>query len=94
MPHKINAGRNIIIWTSGQTAPTLIPTGPDASFTVTTIIDEDDAGACSSTSTVTSGASADGVLSMREAVCEANNSGAVTSVINVPAGIFNLCIGT
>jgi hypothetical protein len=94
LPQKINAGRDVVVLTSGQAAPTLIPADPDFSFIVSTVNDEDDAGACASTGTVTSGAGADGVLSLREAVCEANNIGAVTSVINVPAGTFSLSIGT
>ncbi len=58
------------------------------SYTVTTTSDEDDAGACSS-STITSGAGTDGNLSLREAICEANNaSGAQT--ISVGAGTYNL----
>ena len=94
LPQKINAGRDIIVLTSGQAAPILIPAEPDLSFFVTTVNDEDDAGACPSTSTVTSGAGADGVLSLREAVCEANNNGSVISVINVPAGAYALSIST
>ncbi len=42
-------------------------------------------------STVTSST---GTLSLREAVCEANNSGAATSVINLPAGTYDLAIST
>ena len=94
LPQKINAGRDIVVLISGQVAPVLIPADPDFLFTVTTVNDEDDASACSNTSTVTSGAGADGVLSLREAVCEANNSGAGTSVINVPAGTYSLSIST
>ena len=94
LPQKINAGRDIVVLISGQVAPVLIPADPDFLFTVTTVNDEDDASACPNTSTVTSGTGADGVLSLREAVCEANNSGAGTSVINVPAGTYSLSIST
>ena len=91
---ELNAGRDIVVLTLGVTAPTIIAAQPDSPFMVTTVNDEDDAGACPSGSSITTGAGADGVLSLREAVCEANNSGAVTSVINVPAGNYPLSIST
>src|SRR5436189_5042952 len=40
-----------------------------ASYIVTTTTDEDDAGVCGSA--ITSGAGSDGLLSLREAICEA-----------------------
>ncbi len=92
LPKKINGERDIVVLTTGQIAPTLLPADTDISFVVSTVNDEDDAGSCSNASTVTSGPGSDGVLSLREAVCEANNNGAVTSVINVPPGTFSLTI--
>jgi hypothetical protein len=64
-----------------------------ASYTVTATQDEDDANACGNHA-LTSGTGPDGHLSLREAICEANNaSGAQT--ISVPAGTFNLAnVGT
>ena len=94
LPRKINAGRDIVVLTSGVAAPTVIAAQADSSFMVTTVNDEDDAGACPSGSTITSGPGADGLLSLREAVCEANNGGAGASVVNVPAGTYPLSIST
>ena len=94
LPQKINAEREVVVLTSSQAAPMVMDAGSDPTFNVTTTADEDDAGACTNTSTVTSGAGSDDVLSLREAVCEANNSGAVTSQINVPAGTYLLDIST
>jgi hypothetical protein len=92
LPRKINAVRDIVVLTTGQAAPVLISAGVDITFNVTTNNDEDDAGACPTSSTVTSGAGPDGVLSLREAVCEANNNGSVTSLISVPSGTYSLSI--
>jgi hypothetical protein len=88
MPQKIGASRDVVVLTSAQSAPMLITAGSDPTFTVTTTADEDDAGACTN-GTITSGAGPDGQLSLREATCEANNSGG-TDVINVPAGTYSL----
>jgi uncharacterized repeat protein (TIGR01451 family) len=95
LPHKFNGERDVVALTSGQTAVTMMPAGSggDPTFNVTTTADEDDAGACPSGSTVTTGAGPDGVLSLREAICEANNVDG-TSVINVPAGTYSLTIST
>jgi len=89
LPEKINSGRDIVVLTSSQSAPTLIPAGGDPTFTVSTTADEDDAGACTSTS-VTSGNGTDGVLSLREAICEANNNAPLTSTVNVGPGTYSL----
>jgi hypothetical protein len=89
LPQKINAGRDIVVLTSSQSAPTVVTAGGDPTFTVTTTADEDDAGACTSTS-VLSGAGGDGVLSLREAICEANNNAPSTSTINIGNGTYSL----
>jgi len=94
MPQKINAARDIVVLTSSQSVPTLITAAPDPTFNVTTTADEDDAGSCSTASSVKSGTGADGALSLREAVCEANNNGAATNVINLFSGTFSLTIST
>ncbi|MGA8108612.1 MAG: hypothetical protein WB974_04215, partial [Acidobacteriaceae bacterium] len=93
LPQKIDASRDLVVLTASQVTPIVLNEGADPTFNVTTANDEDDAGACGQDSTVTSGAGPDGVLSLREAVCEANNV-AGTSVINVPAGTYALSIST
>jgi len=89
LPEKINSGRDIVVLTSSQSAPMVIATGGDPTFNVTWTSDEDDAGACTS-SAVKSGTGGDGNLSLREAVCEANNNAPNASTINVPSGTFDL----
>ncbi len=94
LPQKINAGRDLVVLTSSAIEPLVTEAAPDPAFNVTTTADEDNLGACAQNSTVTSGTEAGGILSLREAVCEANNNGAATSVINVPAGTYDLAIST
>jgi List-Bact-rpt repeat protein/Big-like domain-containing protein/centrosomal CEP192-like protein/HYDIN/CFA65/VesB family protein len=95
LPQKINAARDVVVLTSAQSAPTIITAEvTDPTFNVTTTKDEDDAGACPTSGGVTSGAGPDGLLSLREAVCEANNNGSATDVINVPAGTYSLSLST
>jgi hypothetical protein len=62
---------------------------PQATFTVSNTVDELDAGSCSLINAA-SGAGADGKLSLREAVCEANNTGAGPHTITLPAGTYSL----
>ena len=83
LPQKINSDRDIVVLTSSQSAPLLVTTGSDPTFTVTWTNDEDDVDACTNTS-ITSGTGTDGNLSLREAVCEANNNAPSTSTINIP----------
>lgn len=93
LPQKIDASRDLVVLTSAQSAPMLIPSGPDPTFDVTWTSDEDDSGDCGNGSPGSgTGAGPDGQLSLREAVCAANNSGAVISTIDVPAGTFSLSI--
>jgi len=92
LPAMLNGTRSLAVLSSSQTAPMLLDSLPDPTFNVTTTADEDDAGAC--TSSLTGGNGADGVLSLREAVCEANNNGAAISVINLPAGTYSLSLNT
>ncbi|MGD0366704.1 MAG: FG-GAP-like repeat-containing protein, partial [Acidobacteriaceae bacterium] len=94
MPQKINAGRDLVVLTSSATEPMVTEAAPDPTFNVTTTADIDNLSACATNSTVTSGTEADGILSLREAVCEANNNGAATSVINLPAGTYDLAMST
>lgn len=91
LPRKINGARDLVALTAGSTAITVTEDLPDPTFNVTTTLDEDTAGACTSPYN-TSGNGTDGQLSLREAVCEANNNGAATSVINLPEGTYSLTI--
>jgi hypothetical protein len=90
LPQKINASRDIVVLTSSQSAPMLVTANSDPTYNVTTTTDEDPLNACAQGSTVTTGGSP---LSLREAICEANNAGG-TSTINVPAGTYQLTIKT
>ncbi len=94
LPQKLNAERDIVVLTSAQSAPMLLTAGADPTFNVNTTADVDAIGACAINSTVTSDTGLPSLLSLREAVCEANNSGAATSVINLPAGTYALSIST
>jgi hypothetical protein len=91
LPQKINAVRDIVVLTSSQSAPMLITALGSATLNVNTTADVDSVNACATNSTVTSPPS---TLSLREAVCIANNNGAGTYTINVPAGIYDLAIST
>jgi hypothetical protein len=99
LPQKINAGRDIVVLAAGQAAPMVIspnfdPTCPVGTcFNVTTNADEDDVLACVSPFNA-SGPGPDGVLSLREAVCEANNQAANPSTVNVPSGTYSLSLHT
>jgi hypothetical protein len=91
LPQKINAGRDLVVLTSGAVEPVVTEDAPDPTYNVNSTADDDSVGACAQNSTVTSST---GPLTLREAVCEANNSGAATSVINLPAGTYDLAIST
>jgi len=90
-PTRINGTRAVVTLTADQAAPMVIDEQADPTYNVNTTADIDSVGACTTNSTVTS---TTGTLSLREAVCEANNSGAATSVINLPAGTYDLAIST
>jgi hypothetical protein len=85
MPQKIDASRDLVVLTSAQSAPTLITTPASLTFNVNTTADIDTVNAC--TTNVTSPPS---TLSLREAVCVANNNANDTITINVPAGTYSL----
>jgi len=93
---KIDASHSLVVLTANAAAPMVIDQtqGADPTFNVTTTADEDNLGACSTTSTVKNATEAEGILSLREAVCEANNNGNATSTINLPAGTYDLAIST
>ncbi len=91
LPQKIGTGRDIVVLTSAQVAPMLVPSNPTFTFNVNTTADIDSVNACATNSTVTTPPA---TLSLREAVCIANNNGASTVTINVPAGTYDLAIST
>jgi hypothetical protein len=84
MPQKIDASRDVVVLTSAQSAPMLVTSNTGLTMTVNTTADEDSVDAC--TTNVTSPPT---TLSLREAVCIANNVGG-TNVINVPNGTYSL----
>jgi hypothetical protein len=85
MPTRINGERTTVILAAGQTEPMEMPNAGDPTFTVNTTADIDTINACTtSTTTVPS------TLSLREAVCLANNSTPSSSTIDVPAGTYDL----
>jgi hypothetical protein len=86
LPQKINAGRDLVVLTAGQAALTLIPAVPDPTFTVSTTADTDAVGACTSTSITT----APDPLSLREAICVANNNAPAASTIYIGPGTYEL----
>jgi hypothetical protein len=84
MPNKINSDRDIVVLTSSQAAPLLVTSGASLTLNVNTTADIDSINACTTnTMTIPS------TLSLREAVCLANNF-AETATINVPAGTYDL----
>jgi Big-like domain-containing protein/List-Bact-rpt repeat protein len=85
MPQKINSDRDIVVLTSSQAAPMLVTSRVSITLNVNTTADIDSINACTtSTTTIPS------TLSLREAVCLANNSAPDTATINVPAGTYDL----
>lgn len=91
LPQKIDAARDIVVLTSATSAPMLITSNATLTLNVNTTADIDSVNACATNSTVTSPPA---TLSLREAVCIANNNGAGTYTINVPAGTYDLAIST
>jgi hypothetical protein len=91
LPQKIDAGRDIVVLTSSQSAPMLVTSKATLTLNVNTTADIDSVNACATNSTVTTAPS---ILSLREAVCIANNNGASTVTINLPAGTYDLAIPT
>lgn len=98
LPQKLNAEREIVVLTSAQTAPTLLTVVPQASVGPSWTADEDDADACTDSSITLGTTGPDGEISLREAVCEANNyfaqSNTGTVTITVPANTYNLSLNT
>jgi len=84
LPGKIDSGRDIVVLTSSQSAPMLVTTGSSLILNVNTTADIDSTGVCTSTSTTVPSP-----LSLRAAVCLANNN-AAAATINVPTGTYSL----
>jgi trimeric autotransporter adhesin len=89
LPRKIDSRRDTVVLIAGRSKPMVFTSDADPTYNVTTTTDEDTNSACTDPS-VTSGNGTDGKLSLREAICEANNSGAGTYTISVPAGTYSL----
>jgi hypothetical protein len=87
MPQKIDASRDLVVLTSAQSAPMLITSNASLTFNVNTTADIDSVNAC--TTNVTTPPS---TLSLREAVCLANNNANDVILINVPAGTYDLVL--
>ncbi|MCW2758586.1 MAG: hypothetical protein JWO46_2332, partial [Nocardioidaceae bacterium] len=91
-PALRRAGSGVLVSALVLGAQTVLAASPAAaatSYTVSTTADvATNAGACGSSSTT-----APSPLSLREATCLANNSGAASITINVPAGTYTLVNG-
>ncbi len=85
MPQKIDSSRDVVVLTSAQSVPMLVTANASLTFNVNTTADIDTVNAC--TTNVTTPPS---TLSLREAVCVANNNANDTITINVPAGTYDL----
>jgi hypothetical protein len=85
LPQTIDSGRDLVVLTSAQAAPMLVHGSANFTLNVNTTADNDDVNACTDSSVT----SIPNPLTLREAVCIANNI-AVTATINVPAGTYDL----
>jgi|HubBroStandDraft_1064217.scaffolds.fasta_scaffold00113_18 predicted outer membrane repeat protein len=86
MPQKINSDRDIVVLTSSQSAPMLVTSGASLTLNVNTTADIDVVDACTNSSVTTPPST----LSLREAVCIANNNAPDTTTINLPPGTYDL----
>jgi hypothetical protein len=85
LPNKINGERDIVVLTSSQSAPTLVTSPSSLTLNVNTTADIDTINACTTSTTTIPP-----TLSLREAVCLANNLAPDTTTINLPAGTYSL----
>jgi len=88
-PQKLDGGRDLVVLTSAQAAPVIIQYGSAAIVNVNTTADTDPQNACTNNTILP--ADLHGSISLRTAVCAADNygnRGVVT--INVPAGTYQL----
>jgi hypothetical protein len=88
-PQKLDGGRDLVVLTSGQVAPLIIPSGKAAKVNVNTTADTDRQNACTDKTIMPK--DLHGSISLRTGVCAADNYGAIGSVtIYVPAGAYQL----
>jgi len=85
LPGKIDSGRDIVVLAAGQAAPLVIQSPVTVTLNVNTTADIDTISACTTSTT-----SVPSTLSLREAVCLANNLAPDTTTINLPAGTYSL----
>jgi hypothetical protein len=85
LPQTVDAGRDIVVLAAGQAAPVVIHSNTTLTLTVNTTADIDSINACTTSTT-----SIPTTLSLREAVCLANNYAPDTTTINVPTGTYDL----
>ncbi|MGA2048002.1 MAG: hypothetical protein ABSG96_09920 [Terracidiphilus sp.] len=94
LPQKIDAHRETIVLVKGLTRPIAFDQGGDPTLTVNRTADEDTEGACATNSTITATQNLPSTLSLRQAICVANNSGSGNYTINVQEGTYQLNIST
>ena len=88
-PQTLDGGRDLVVLTSSQVEPVIIHSGTAASINVNTTTDTDRQNACTNKTIMPKDLR--GRISLRTAVCAADNYGAMGSVaINVPAGTYEL----
>ena len=85
LPQKIDSGRDIVVLTSSQSAPLLVTSNATLTLTVSTTADIDTINACTTSTT-----SIPSTLSLREAVCLANNIADSATTIDIPNGTYDL----
>ena len=93
VPAMLNGSRSLAVLTSSQVAPMVMNTPTDPIINVDTTADTDAQSACTNTG-ITVSSLTPGTISLREAICAANNTGAGSYTINVPAGTYNLSLNT
>jgi hypothetical protein len=89
LPAKLNGERDFVVLTSGQTAPLMFTSAATQLVSVTTTTDEDDAGACANSSVGLGTTGPNGLLSLREAICEANNATGTVDIL-LPSGTYKI----
>jgi Bacterial Ig-like domain (group 3) len=88
-PQKLDGGRDLVVLTAAQVEPVILPSGKAAIVNVNTTTDTDQQNACTNNSIMPK--DLHGSISLRTAVCAADNYGATGRVtINVPAGTYQL----
>ena len=86
LPQTIDAGRDLVVLTTSEAAPLVIHFDSSFTYVVSTTADVDSVGACTNPAITT----APSPLSLREAICVANNNAPASSTINLGAGTYDL----